>query len=180
LAATGVETEIKLRVEAAGPARTALEGIGARLLHARYFEDNVVLDDASGGLLAAGLLLRVRRTEHGCVLTFKGPRRIHEGIRSRPEHETAVEDPEALDRILGGLGLVPRFRYQKYRESYAWQDAEIVVDETPIGVFLEIEGPPDTIRAAALALGRTPAEFIADSYAALFFAGGGSGDMTFR
>ena len=54
-----------------------------------------------------------------------------------------------------------------------------MIDETPIGTFLEIEGPVSAIHEAARALGRGPADYIADSYAALFFASGGTGDMIF-
>ena len=48
------------------------------------------------------------------------------------------------------------FRYQKYRESYRWRDVEIVVDETPIGTFLEIEGPVATIHARRARAGPRP------------------------
>jgi adenylate cyclase class 2 len=71
------------------------------------------------------------------------------------------------------------FRYQKYRETYAWKDVEIVVDETPIGTFLEIEGPLEGIHAAAAALGYGRDDYVTDSYAGLFFASGGTGDMVF-
>lgn len=179
MAAAGVESEIKLRALDAESARGDLRRLGARLRQPRHFEDNVLFDDRVRSLAASGRIVRLRRTDHGCFVTFKGPRRIVEGIKSRDEHETRVGDPEALGRILEGLGLAPTFRYQKYREAWDWQDVEIVVDETPIGVFLEIEGSIPGIHAAAAALGRTPAEFIVDSYIALFFAAGGSGDMTF-
>jgi hypothetical protein len=56
---------------------------------------------------------------------------------------------------------------------------EVVVDETPIGAFLEIEGEVEAIHAAAAALGFGPADYIRDSYAALFAASGGTGDMLF-
>ena len=65
-------------------------------------------------------------------------------------------------------------------EGVRCKQVEIVLDETPIGTFLEIEGAPERIHAAAAALGRRPDEFIEDSYAALFFAAGGTGDMLFR
>ena len=71
------------------------------------------------------------------------------------------------------------FRYQKYREVYRWNDVEVVVDETPIGSFLEIEGDLAAIHAAAADLGYGPADYIRESYAALFLAGGGRGDMLF-
>lgn len=113
------------------------------------------------------------------MVTFKGPRRIVEGIKSRPETESTVSDPDALQAILGALGLRSVFRYQKYRETFEWKDVEIVVDETPIGTFLEVEGSLDGIHEAAAALGYGPADYLTDSYASLFFASGGTGDMVF-
>jgi adenylate cyclase class 2 len=179
LAAGGVESEIKLRIGDAASVRDALAHLGARLEQARHFEDNVLFDDAARSLAARGRMLRLRRTDHGSYVTFKGPRRVVDGIKVREEHETTVGDPEAFRSVLLGLGLEPVFRYQKYRETWSWNDVEIVVDETPIGSFLEIEGRSAGIHAAAVALGRAPADFITDSYGALFLAAGGSGDMTF-
>jgi adenylate cyclase class 2 len=179
LAEAGVESEVKLRVEDAEQARSALRRLGARLEEPRHFEDNLLFDDTARSLFASGRVVRLRRTDHGSFLTFKGPRRVVEGINVREEHESAVGDPDAVARVLRGLGLGPAFRYQKYREAWAFQDVEIVVDETPVGVFLEIEGPVAAIHAAALALGRSPSDFIAESYAALFLAAGGAGDMVF-
>ena len=51
----------------------------------------------------------------------------------------------------------------------------IAIDETPVGVFVEIEGgeaahPGRTARA----LGRTPDDYITDSYRMLFLAAPGS------
>ena len=96
-----------------------------------------------------------------------------------PEIEVDVDDGDGFEAILAGLGYVRVFRYQKYRETFRWRDVEIVVDETPIGTFVEIEGPVATIHEAARALGREPRDYIADSYAALFAAAGGTGDMVF-
>jgi adenylate cyclase class 2 len=175
------ETEIKLRMSGPGPAREAVARLGANLVRPRHFEDNVLLDDERSTLVASGRTLRLRRTEDGATLTFKGPRAQREGVRSRPEIEVemAAADSDALEAILRGAGFRPVFRYQKYRETYSLGGVEIVVDETPIGTFLEIEGPPVEIHAAAAALGMGPRDYIADSYAALFFASGGKGDMVF-
>ena len=95
------------------------------------------------------------------------------------EVELAAADADALEAILRGAGFRPVFRYQKYRETYRLGEVEIVVDETPIGTFLEIEGPPPQIHATASALGMGPRDYVTASYAALFFASGGKGDMVF-
>lgn len=161
-------------------ARDVVLRLGALPKLPRHLEDNLLLD-AAGRLVAQGMALRVRRTPHGVVLTFKGPRQVVEGIKSREEIEAALplEQGDGLQQILEQLGFRPVFRYQKYREAFAWRDCEIVVDETPIGTFLEIEGPLDQIHAAATALGFSPKDYITDSYAGLFLAAGGRGDMVF-
>jgi predicted adenylyl cyclase CyaB len=93
--------------------------------------------------------------------------------------EVGVEDAARAEELLALLGYERVFRYQKYREVWHWRDVEIVVDETPVGTFFEIEGEVDGIHAAARALGRSPDDYIRDSYVALFIAAGGQGDMVF-
>jgi adenylate cyclase class IV len=77
------ETEIKLRLASVEAARDSLRRIGARRVRERHFEDNVLFDDARGSLRASGTVLRLRRTPHGAVLTFKGPRELEDGVKSR-------------------------------------------------------------------------------------------------
>jgi adenylate cyclase class 2 len=177
---TGIESEIKLRVADAPGARAALARLGATLRRARHLEDNVLFDDADSSLTRTGRMLRVRRMGDRGLVTFKGPRTDRDGVKSRPEIETEVADPDRLQSVLEAVGFRPVFRYQKRREVYGWRDVEIVVDETPIGAFLEIEGPAHAIHEAASALGYGPADYIRDSYATLFFASGGRGDMVFE
>ena len=153
--------------------------LGARLVRARHFEDNLLFDDERGRLGAAGRLLRLRRTPEGGRLTFKGPRLDSGEVKARQEIEVSVPEPDLLQSLLAAIGLRPVFRYQKYRETYSWKDVEIVVDETPVGTFLEIEGSVEEIHAAAAALGYGRADYVTDSYATLFFAAGGRGDMIF-
>ena len=176
-----VESEIKLRMSGPGPAREAVARLGATLVRPRHFEDNVLLDDARGTLAGSGRTLRLRRTEGGAVLTFKGPRQDREGVKSRQEIEASLPagEADALLAVLRAVGFAPVFRYQKYRETYRHGDVEIVVDETPIGTFLEIEGPLPGIHAAAAALGRGPSDYITESYPGLFSASGRTGDMVF-
>jgi adenylate cyclase, class 2 len=175
-----VESEVKLRMEGPDAARGALQALGATPKTARHFEDNALFDDAHYSLFDGGLALRVRRAQGRALVTFKGPKEARaDGVKSRREIEMEVGDADGFEAILAGLGFRRVFRYQKYREAWSWRDVEIVLDETPIGTFLEIEGPIATIHAAAKALGRSPADYIGESYAALFFATGRRGDMVF-
>jgi adenylate cyclase class 2 len=173
------EVEVKLRVGDAEAARASLRRAGASLARQRHFEDNVLFDDASGTLRAGGSVLRLRRTAEGGVLTFKGPREMRLGVKSREELETEVATPEAARAILERLGYRPVFRYQKYRESWRLRGQKVEVDETPIGTFLEIEGEIDGIHAVAKDLGYGRSDYMAESYVELFFASGGQGDMVF-
>lgn len=174
-----IETEVKLKVASAEKAREALARIGASPTRARHIEDNLLFDFEGKVLRGRGHVLRLRETPAGAVLTFKGPYRVEDGLKSREEIEAGSPDGSALRAILNRLGFVPVFRYQKYRESFSWKGQEIVLDETPIGIFLEIEGDAAGIHAAATALGFSPEDYLTDSYAALFRASGGTGDMLF-
>jgi len=173
------ETEVKLRLESADAMRERLRRLGATLSRERHFEENVLFDDPGGSLRASGTVLRLRQTPHGGVLTFKGPRELVGGIKSREERETVVEAPGEVHAILRNLGYRPVFRYQKYRESWSYRGQEIEVDETPIGAFLEIEGDAEGIAAVASELGFAPEAYLAESYVGLFLAAGGKGDMVF-
>jgi adenylate cyclase class 2 len=102
-----------------------------------------------------------------------------EGVKTREERETSVGDADTADALLQGLGFRAVFRYQKYREAWALGGTEVVVDETPIGSFMEIEGEIAAVRGVASSLGFVPGDYIAESYVALFFAAGRTGDMVF-
>jgi adenylate cyclase class 2 len=175
----GTETEVKLRIPSAEAARESLRRLGAELVRERYFEENVLFDDRARSLRAAGTVLRLRTTPHGAVVTFKGPREIEGGVKSREERETGVDSPGEVRAILGNLGYEPVFRYQKYRETWTHRGQEVEVDELPIGAFLEIEGDAEGIHVVAGELGFSPSDYENDSYVGLFFGGGGRGDMVF-
>ncbi len=79
-----------------------------------------------------------------------------------------MEDPDAVRAILEGVGLRPVFRYQKYREAYAWRDAEIVLDETPVGSLPRDRGACVDDPGGRGGLGYRPADYISESYAGAF------------
>ena len=162
-----VEREIKLRYDHAADARAAVLASGAVPAHGRRLQDDRLFDTEDQSLVRERSTLRVRTDGTRAILTFKGP--VQPGpVKIREELETIVADGEILQQVLARLGMRVWFRYQKYREEFTHADVIIAVDETPIGTFVEIEGPEAGIMAAAEALGRTPADFILDSYYVLF------------
>ena len=173
------ETEVKLRVASLEGPRDTLARLGARQVRERHLEDNVLFDEDGGSLAAGGAVLRLRRTPGKCTLTYKGPRRVEGGIKVREEQETVVAGPDETHAILTALGYRPIFRYQKYRETWSYRGQEVVLDEVPVGTFIEIEGDPSGIREVSAELGFDPSHYMADSYVDLFFAQGGRGDMVF-
>jgi adenylate cyclase class 2 len=165
---TRYEIEIKLPVADLDAVRERLRARAARQLTAPHSESNDLYDQADGGLAKSGRVLRLRRTDDGATLTFKGPARFEDGAKTREERETAVSDPNEMDRVLAALGFERRFRYEKRREEWSMDDCVIALDETPIGSFAEIEGDPAAIRRALHDLQLDPAESLPYSYAELY------------
>jgi len=77
---------------------------------------------------------------------------------------------DAMRTIAGRLGFNAVFRYQKYRTEYKQPSRSGVatLDETPIGVYLELEGQPAWIDRTAKKLGYTEQDYITSSYGRLY------------
>lgn len=162
-----IETEIKLRFESGDAARRAIEALGAAPYTPRRLQDDALLDDDAGTLYGRRSALRVRRDGDSGFVTFKGPV-IPGPMKSREEVETSIGDGDRMLRVFRELGFTPRFRYQKFREELRLGGLIVAIDETPIGVFVELEGPEAEISAAAGRLGFTPDDYIRASYRTLF------------
>ena len=162
-----LEREVKLRFRSADEARAAVLAAGASPLRSRRLQEDALFDTPDERLRRSGCALRVRTESGRSLVTFKGP--VQPGpMKIREEQETMVGDGEVLIRVFEALALRVWFRCQKYREEYAAAELTIAIDETPVGTFVEIEGGEDAIVAMTQALGRTPADFILDSYYRLF------------
>ena len=162
-----LEREVKLRFESAEAARAAVIATGATPVHGRRLQEDCLLDTAVEDLHKRRSALRVRMDGGRSLLTFKGP--VQPALmKVREELETIVGDGHLLLRILEELGFHVWFRYQKYREEFAMDDCIVTVDETPVGVFVEIEGGERGIAHVAEALGRGPADYLLESYRGLF------------
>ena len=164
---TMLEREVKLRFASVEEARAAVHAAGAVPSRCRRLQEDALLDNAQETLKQQRCVLRVRVESGRSLLTFKGPVQPSP-MKLREEIETVVGDGETLLRCLEQLGYSVWFRYQKYREEYALTDVVIAIDETPVGVFVELEGDEHGILEATRALGRTPSDFLLDSYRSLF------------
>jgi len=161
------EIEIKLRVESAAAGKRLLREAGFRLTRRRVFEANDVFDRDDQTLRRAGTLLRLREAGGRALVTYKGPATLTRH-KSREELESGVVDAGKLRMILERLGYSTVFRYEKYRTEYTDGRGAAMLDETPIGCFLELEGSPAWIDRKARTLGFTPESYITASYLRLY------------
>jgi adenylate cyclase, class 2 len=162
-----LEREVKLRFASAEEARAAVLATGATPVRCRRLQEDCLLDSVDESLRQSRSVLRVRMESGKSLVTFKGPVQPA-AVKVREELETVVGDGPLLLRILEHLGFRVWFRYQKYREEFAMEDVIVAVDETPVGVFVEIEGGAQGIADMAEALGRAPGDYLLDSYRGLF------------
>jgi len=162
-----LEREIKLRFANPAEARAAIVKAGASPIRGRRMQEDCLLDSADEQLHRRRCVLRIRIEQGKSLLTFKGPVQASP-MKLREEIETVAGDGDALLHMFEELGFHVWFRYQKYREEFAWGDVIVALDETPIGTFVEIEGGEDGITDMAKAVGRGPADYILDSYRTLF------------
>jgi adenylate cyclase class 2 len=191
------ETEIKLKISDVPAFHRALKRIGARLASpgtSKVHEQNVIFDTPPGGLAKHGQLLRIRtetpmgggkshspRAKQRVVLTFKQPAGVglenasDGSYKVREEIEVEVAEAGNLTRIFEGLGMKGWFRYEKYRTTFrmpgskAWAKGLLIeLDETPIGTFVELEGPAPAIDRAAQELGFSKHDYILKNYLRLY------------
>ena len=163
-----LEIEVKLRIASPEEARARLAALGWTPGD-RLFERNAVYDAPGHPLERAGKLLRIRETGGRAILTLKLPAGGFGVHKVREEHNLDGDGP-TLERIVGGLGFQCAWRYEKRRTRFRkpGEAGVIELDETPVGDFLELEGPPEWIDSTAAALGYTAADYITSTYRELF------------
>ncbi len=165
----GFETEVKIALPDRAATRRLVENLGFSEATPRSFESNTVYDTGDLYLRQSNMLLRLRQTGERAVITWKGPS-VPGPHKSRPEIETSIGSLESFDAILRHLGYVPTFRYEKYRTEFskAGEAGSIVLDETPIGDYLELEGPGEWIDRTAESLGFSKHDYVLESYGKLY------------
>ena len=178
------EIEIKFRIDDLPELARRLRKAGFRLITRRTHESNTLYDLPGEVLRNRGELLRLRKYGSEWLLTHKAKGKAGKH-KTRVETETKVADGGKMDAILRALGYAPSFRYEKFRAEWGDGKGHVVVDETPIGNFGEIEGPPRWIDQTARKLGIAPQDYLTLNYAGLFFewkqrSGSSAVEMTFQ
>jgi adenylate cyclase class 2 len=173
------EIELKFPVVDVDALQSKLPALGFHLDTPRTFESNTLYDTPERMLRDSHQLLRIRQYGEIWTTTHKrhpddeDPAQIIR-YKVRIETETTVADGPALDEIFQRLGYAPTFRYEKYRTEWSYPAIQpaghLVIDETPIGTFAELEGPVDWIDRMLAQLGIDPGVCLTESYGKLFLA----------
>jgi adenylate cyclase class 2 len=168
-----VEIELKFSVDDLPALEQNLRALNFHLDTPRTFESNTLYDTPQRTLRESKQLLRIRQYGSIWTLTHKAqpPNSDDSKYKRRIETETKVEDGEALAAVFASLGYLPVFRYEKYRAE--WSDAtggHLVLDETPIGIYAELEGDPTWIDTTLAALHIPADKCTTESYGKLFLA----------
>ncbi len=206
------EIEIKLRVPDVAALRSRLKRLRAREITPRTYESNTLYDTPRHDLRRRDQLIRIRTEQLAlsirkrrpkenamALLTYKGPSSSNNAkelgrhsktlshFKIKEEAEVLVAGAGELARILRALGLHPVFRYEKFRTTYVLpgvRGLKIELDETPVGTYLELEGPVAGIDRGAHLLGYARNDYMTDTYGSLYLAacrrrGRKPGDMLF-
>jgi adenylate cyclase, class 2 len=178
------EVEIKFCIADPRALTRALKDAGFKQVTRSTHEMNTLYDLPGQKLRKRGELLRLRKYGNSWVLTHKAKGKSGRH-KVRTELETRVENGVQMDDILRALGFAPTFRYEKFRAEWSDGKGHAVIDETPIGTFGELEGPPRWIDTTAQTLGIARQDYVTQTYAELFFAWkrtsqSKASEMTFR
>ncbi len=172
------EIELKFPVTDPQALQSRLQYLGFHLVTPRTYEHNTLYDTPTRDLRARREVLRIRQYGPLCTVTHKRQASQQPDAtryKVRIETETIVAEREALAEIFRQIGYVPVFIYEKYRTEWSQPigsnpdaAAHLVIDETPIGTFAELEGPTDWIDRTLAELHVDPAICLTDSYGKLF------------
>lgn len=147
-----VEIEVKFHIPEVGSLRDRFISMGA-ISHGRFFETNIRFEDETRSLKTRGMLLRLRKDKQ-ITLTYKAPApQSGNEFKIQHELEVRIDDFDTCRGILEGLGFHQEQIYEKWRETFVLQDTKLLIDTTPYGELLEIEGQKSDIRNIAQRLG---------------------------
>ncbi|MGA7839730.1 MAG: class IV adenylate cyclase, partial [Candidatus Acidiferrales bacterium] len=184
---TNPEIEIKLRITDIPELLHKIKKLHV-IPQPRLREQNILYDTPQSHLRRRKMLLRLRietpanphapanRAKERVILTSKAPpqpqrnnRPSRYKIRAEREQVASISSRQYA-KSLTSLGFRPAFRYDKFRTTFRLQDLHLDLDETPAGVYLELEGTPKAIDRAAKALGFAKDQYLRATYWDLYVA----------
>jgi adenylate cyclase class 2 len=170
MAIGGREIEVKIPLPGVDGIPDRLKASDFAVSAERVFEANTLYDTPGEDLHGKQQILRLRQVGQRAVLTWKGPG-ASGPHKDREERETDIGSFPEMHEILERLGYMPTFRYEKFRTEFRQnrEDGGVVtLDETPIGTFLELEGPGTWIDRTAQFLGFSKEDYVLESYGRLY------------
>ena len=178
-----LEIEIKIEIGRISDIKKKLLRHGFKQICENSFEHNIVFDTKDSRFKKENCLLRLRNVNNKSILTFKKPPSdpgISKDYKVREELEIDVSDFKNCLNILTSIGFEIGFMYEKYREVHEKDGVKIMIDRTPIGNFIEIEGMMSQIDTVTNLLGFSKKDYIVESYYSLFKKKGRTGFMLFK
>jgi len=145
-----IEKKYRLTPELRTEVEAALEEFGAEFV-GEDFEENTIF--SNDDLFERNAIVRIRRKGNKAVLTFKQRIANTSDAKQQIEHESEISDAGAARSIVESIGLIAAIVYEKRRRTYKFRSVEVVLDELPFGLFMEIEGPISAIAEAEMLLG---------------------------
>lgn len=159
-----IEKKYRLPAERVDALVTRLSELGA-VFEGEEFEENTIY---GGGILdREGGVVRIRKTDRRSLLTFKRRLENDSDMKRQVEYETEVSDPNKTDKIIRELGISPRLVYEKRRKTWRLGTTDVVIDQLPFGLYMEIEGEIESIRDAEDRLGIADIEVEHETYPSL-------------
>lgn len=165
MAKTNREIEAKFYLPELLTIRDYLISSGATSSSERVFEQNWRFDTIDRQFEKSGEVLRVR-VDRTSFLTYKRPTGTPE---DRVEIDVEVADGESASNILLALGYEVVSMYEKYRETFVFQESFVFLDELPFGNFVEVEGDSiETIQRTSKEMGLSWEKRVPKNYLQIF------------
>ena len=162
-----LEIEVKFYLSDMDRIRDRIIEIGA-VSRGRVFETNIRFDDSDNSLIQKKSLLRLRQ-DTKTILTFKSePPFKDDQFKILRELEVEVSDFTTMKNILESLGFREEQVYEKWRETFILNSANLCLDTMPYGNFLEIEGQKEDIKELVSQIGFNWKKRILLNYLAIF------------
>jgi predicted adenylyl cyclase CyaB len=159
-----IEKKYRLTLKDRRAIEKKLRALGSKPKRLEHEENTIY----RGGILGFGFrALRLRRVNGEAILTLKERLPTDSPIKHQNEDETRVNDANATDAILRGIGFEPALVYEKRRTRWDVGRAKVVIDELPYGLFMEIEASEKEIRRVEKLIAAESLPVVLETYPAM-------------